>query len=165
MGHRGAVGKTFLGRGRRRSAGWPSFLAGVGLAVAALAGAGPAGAQTLPQLFQFMQEGGAWLSLDIRDGAGSFHGSRLPAMGMTLAGWFQVAEAHRGTWKIRVTDLESPSPDPVIDVEVEPGQQVPFAYQPGDAVQVRVDVTWSEPADTVLFVWVGVPGRERSSPP
>ena len=135
---------------------------GIGALVAALAApAGAASAQTLDQIFRVMQEGGTWLSLDIVDGQGSYTGARMPTMGFKFEGWFQVADVNRGDWDIRVVDLEE-SGAPVVDVTTRAGQRVPVSYDAGASVQVQVDVTWSEPADTVLWVWVGLP--ERASP-
>jgi hypothetical protein len=118
-------------------------------------------AQTMDQLLRVMQEGGAWLALEIDEGRGSYTGVAVPTMGMNLQGFFQVADVHRGGWSIQVADLvRDPSGEPVIDVTVEPGERRQFAYDTGATVQVQVDVTWSEPADTVLWVWVGLPGGE-----
>jgi len=111
--------------------------------------------QTMDQVFRFMQEGGAWLSLDIVDGRGSFKGHRVPTLGMSLAGWFQVADANRGEWSIRVVDLAGDPEEPVIEVEAASGQRIPFAYDAGATVEMQVDVEWSEPADTVLWIWLG----------
>ncbi len=116
--------------------------------------------QTMDQVFRFMQEGGAWLSLDIVEGRGSFKGHRVPTMGMNLAGWFQVADTNRGEWSIRVVDLAGDPAKPVIEVDVESGQRVPFAYDAGATVEVRIDVEWSEPADTVLWIWLGTQAGE-----
>lgn len=135
---------------------------GVGALVAALAAAAqPVSGQTLDQIFRVMQEGGTWLSLDIVDGQGSYIGARMPTMGFKFEGWFQVADVNRGDWDIRVVDLVE-SGAPVVDVTTRAGERIPVSYDAGATVQVQVDVTWSEPADTVLWVWVGLP--ERASP-
>ncbi len=128
-----------------------------------------ASAQTLDQLFKVMQEGGTWLALDIVDGQGSYTGARVPTMGFRFEGWFQVADVNRGEWDIRVVDLAGAG-TPVVAVTTRAGQQVPVSYDAGPTVQVQVDVTWSEPADTVLWVWVGLPdggspGGERDGSP
>lgn len=135
----------------------------LGVAVGAFAAAlaipcQPAAAQTLDQVFRVMQEGGAWLSLDIVGGRGSYTGGRMPTMGFRFEGWFQVADVNRGEWDIRVVDLAGTGAE-VVDVTTRAGQQVPVSYDAGPTVQVQVDVTWSEPADTVLWVWVGLPDR------
>jgi hypothetical protein len=126
----------------------------------------PAAAQGMDEISRFMNDGGAWLSLDIEGGRGSFTGVRVPTMGMRFEGWFQVAEVHSGEWTIRVIDLQGP-PDagPVVDVTVKPGEQLPIAHSAGVMAQVQVDVQWSEPRDTILWVWVGLPDREASPVP
>lgn len=114
----------------------------------------------MQQLLQVMRDGGTWLSLPIEDGRGSYLGPAVPTMGMAVAGWFQISDVHRGEWSIKVVDLTGGSETTVVDADARPGERVPVAYDAGATVQVKVDVEWSEPADTVLWVWVGIPTGE-----
>lgn len=125
----------------------------------------PAASQTVQQILTVMQQGGTWLSLPIVEGKGSYLGTAVPTLGLALKGWFQVADVHRGEWTIKVVDLAKGGGTSVVDARVAPGQRVPVAYEAGPTVRMRVDVTWSEPADTVLWVWVGVQRGEDGSEP
>lgn len=132
---------------------------------AVLAGAGffgvaPLQGQSLQQIMQVMQDGGTWLSLPIEDGRGTFTGATVPTMGMSLEGWFQVSDVHRGEWSIKVVDLTRSPGATVVETRAKPGERIPVVYNAGPTVRVQVDVMWSEPADTVLWVWVGMPAGE-----
>lgn len=152
--------RPFRARPRRRLAG---LLSPFGLGLFLLTPAA-AGAQTLQQIFQVMQDGGAWLSLPIEGGKGTYTGALVPTMGMAVEGWFQVADVNRGEWSIKVVDMAREPGATVVDTKVRSGQRVPVSYEAGPTVRMKVDVTWSEPADTLLWVWVALPEDKSPGP-
>lgn len=126
------------------------------VAAAALLAAVPRAADgQLAELFRAVANGGSWTTIEVEAGRGAFKSAAMPVAGLSLEGCFQVWEGHSGTWRVRAEDLLG---DAEIDVEVEPGEGVPFEYQAGLRAQLEITVEWSEPRDTTFFAWVGLKG-------
>ncbi len=138
------------------------------VAAAALAAVPSSAEGQLAELFRAVANGGSWTTIEVEGGRGSFKSAAMPVAGLSLEGCFQVWEGHSGRWRVRTHDLFG---DAEIDVEVTPGESVPFEYEAGLRAQVEVAVEWSEPRDTTLFVWVGLkalagdPQRDVCQPP
>jgi hypothetical protein len=107
-----------------------------------------------------MRNGGGWVSIDIQAGRGVARTLPMPAMGMTINGCMEVWEGNTGRWRIRAHDT-------VLDKTVEssslPGEDVLFTHEFGLRTQLDVEVIWSEPRDTTLYLWVGL-GDAESDP-
>jgi hypothetical protein len=120
-----------------------------------LLGSGPASAeaQDLMELLWGIQQGGGWVRIPVEQGEGSIRTVALPVGGLRLTGCTQVWGGHSGSWDIHARDLRG---DGTIDVSLQPGEPMIFAYQAGTQSQLQVDVRWSEPRDTTLLLWIGV---------
>ena len=46
--------------------------------------------------------------------------------------------------------------DDELDITAVPGAPVKFDYKAGFQAQLDVNIEWSEPRDTTLFMWVGL---------
>ena len=126
----------------------------LGLTVATLLAAPHvASAQSIADLIASVQRGGGWVSVPIEDGDGRISTAALPTVGMTVAGCVQVWRGHTGEWTFRARDTLG---EGQLDFEADPGESVPFRYTSGMRSRLEVDVTWSEPRDTTLFLWVGL---------
>lgn len=128
----------------------------LGLAVAALSGAlalpAPAEGQ-IAQVLKAVNSGGSWIQLPVEAGRASYRSSAFPLAGMAFDGCVRIWERHSGSWTISARDAMG---DARLDVTTAPGEPVRFDYKAGFQAQLEVDVEWSEPRDTTLFVWVGV---------
>lgn len=113
----------------------------------------PASAQSVSDLLASVQRGGGWVSVPIRAGTGKVSTATIPTMGLTVAGCVQVWNGHTGEWDIEARDAIS---DGSLAVSARPGESVPFSYTAGMRSQIDIDIAWSEPRDTTLFLWVGL---------
>ena len=114
-------------------------------------------AQPLDNVMSAIRDGGGWVSVEIVRGAGSASTVALPTMGLTLTGCVRVWDGHSGRWEIRAHETIA---DTTLVVRSEPGQGVPFSHTFGLRSQIDVDIRWSEPRDTTLFLWVGLKGQD-----
>jgi len=113
----------------------------------------PAGAQPLDNVMSAIRDGGGWVTLPIVGGRGTASTAALPTMGLTLTGCVRVWDGHSGRWEIQARESIA---DTTLVVRSVPGQGVPFQHTFGLRSQISVDVTWSEPRDTTLYLWVGL---------
>ncbi|HSM61566.1 MAG TPA: Rid family detoxifying hydrolase [Longimicrobiales bacterium] len=119
---------------------------------------GTAAAQTLTDLVEGIRRGGGWIEVPIREGRGETRTAPVPTLGLTLSGCIQVWGGHSGRWSIRARDLVG---EERLEVDVRPGESVPFTYSPGARAQLEVRYQWSEPRDTTLLLWVGLKTSAR----
>lgn len=128
--------------------------------------AAPAQAQTLADLMAALEQGGGWVSIEIQGGRGNLQTLAVPTGGLLVEGYFQIWEHNSGRWSISATDLlsEAGRSSPLLQVQARPGQRVWFAHRTGMMARLRVDVEWSEPGDTTLWVWVGLGGDDAPEP-
>ena len=112
-------------------------------------------AQVSPEILQALQQGGAWVNLEIRDGVGSFRSTPVPTLGIQLRGHLRIWEEHTGSWNVTMRDLARGEDFVILEGEMTPGERLDFDYQTGMLGQLRIDVRWSEARDTTLRVWVG----------
>lgn len=125
--------------------------------LAAIPGGAPA--QTVGDLIRALEAGGGWVGIDLQNGEGSLESGAVPTMGLGVRGCIRVWEGHSGRFDIRARDLLG---DHSQRATVVPGESVPFDYRAGRRAKLRVDVEWSEPRDTTLYLWVGL--ERRSAP-
>jgi hypothetical protein len=126
-----------------------------------LAFAAPCGleAQPLDNVMSAIRDGGGWVSIPIERGRGSASTATIPTMGLTLNGCVRVWDGHTGRWEIRARESVNQG---ALTVRALPGQGVPFSHTFGFRSQLEVDIIWSEPRDTTLFLWVGVRGADAT---
>lgn len=110
-------------------------------------------AQSAAEVLAGIRNAGGWVALPIVSGVGTSTSNLLPAMGMTLEGCAHVWPGHSGTFEIRAHDTVA---DTTLLFTAEPGEGVPFRHTFGSQAKVDFQVTWSEPRDTTLMVWVGL---------
>lgn len=151
---------------RRRLRAAPALLAAVLLVVPALTPrTASLAAQVSPEILQVLQQGGAWVTLAIEDGVGSFESAPVPTLGIQLRGHLRIAEEHTGSWHVVMRDLARGEDLVILEHLMVPGERVEFDYQTGMLGQIQIDVQWSEARDTTLRVWVGTelaPGGEAA---
>lgn len=114
-------------------------------------------AQPLDDAMAAIRNGGGWVSVPIVGGRGAARTLPLPTMGITLTGCVRVWDGHSGSWEIRARETVA---DTTLVVRSAPGEGVPFSHTFGLRSQIDVDVEWSEPRDTTLFLWVGLKGQD-----
>jgi len=154
---------------------WPeprgvAFALGVAVAALSAALALPAPAEgQIAQVLKAVNSGGSWIQLPVEAGHASYRSPAFPLAGMAFDGCVKIWERHSGSWTISATDAMG---DARLDVTAAPGEPVRFDYKAGFQAQLEVDIEWSEPRDTTLFVWVGVstamnqdPDRDICQPP
>lgn len=128
----------------------------MGLAVCAMSGAlavpAPAAGQ-IAQVLKAVNSGGSWIRLPVEGGQASYRAPVFPLAGMAFDGCVKIWERHSGAWTISARDAMG---DARLDVTAAPGEPVRFDYKAGFQARLEVDIEWSEPRDTTLFVWVGV---------
>lgn len=122
-------------------------LAGIALTVPATA----AEAQLL-QAMKALSEGGSWINLPVRNGKAALRGPLVPLAGLSVDVCLVVWRRHSGQWTVHLKEERSGQ---AIDTVALPGEPVRLAYKAGFTARFSVDVEWSEPRDTTLFVWVG----------
>lgn len=144
------------GRGRKGSAWVRALAISVLAAVSPLAPGTPSlRAQVSPEILQVLQQGGAWVALEIEDGVGSFESGPVPTLGIQLRGQLRIWEEHTGSWHVVMRDLARGDDPVILERLMVPGEPVDFDYQTGMLGQIQIDVRWSEARDTTLRVWVG----------
>ena len=114
----------------------------------------------LLEAMKALSEGGRWLNLPVHDGKAEIRGPLVPLAGVAVDGCFVVWRHHSGEWTVHAKDERSGQ---AIDTVAIPGSPVRFAYKAGFTARFSVEVEWSEPRDTTLFVWVGVSRARRGS--
>lgn len=127
------------------------------LALLLLALPASARAQPLDNVMTAIRNGGGWVSIPIVQGVGTTSTVTLPTMGFTLTGCVRVWDGHSGRWEIRAHETVA---DTTLVARSEPGQGVPFSHTFGLRSQIDVDIRWSEPRDTTLFLWVGLKAQD-----
>lgn len=122
-------------------------------------------AQTIADLREALEQGGGWVPIEIRDGRGTVETLAVPTGGLLIHGYFQVWDGNPGTWNFTASDLvnRTEAEDPLLEVETRAGEKVDFSQRTGLVSRLRLDVRWSEPGDTTLWVWVGL--GEDAPPP
>jgi hypothetical protein len=118
----------------------------------------PASAQALDDVMRGIREGGGWVSIPIEAGSGTFRSIPLPTFGLAVKGCMQVWGGHSGGWQISARDLLG---EATLEVDVGPGEDIPFTYASGMRAQIEVNFKWSEARDTTLLLWVGLEGTEE----
>ena len=147
-----------------------AFALGLALFVLAGALALPTAAEgQIAQVLKAVNSGGSWIQLPVEAGRASYRSPAFPLAGMAFDGCVKIWERHSGSWTISARDAMG---DARLDVTAAPGEPVRFDYKAGFQAQLEVDIEWSEPRDTTLFVWVGVSaamtqdtGRDICQPP
>jgi len=114
----------------------------------------------LLETMKALSEGGSWLNLPVRSGKAALRGPLVPLGGLAINGCFVVWRRHSGEWTVHAKDERSGQ---AIDTVAIPGAPVRFAYKAGFTARFSVDVEWSEPRDTTLFIWVGASRARRGS--
>jgi len=114
--------------------------------------------QTIGPLIEAIRQGGSWVNIPIEGGQGTVETAVVPTLGLELAGCARVWSGHSGTWTVTAADLVS---DTALTAELEPDEPLRFRHRAGPRARLSVDVRWSEPRDTTLFLWVGLGGEER----
>jgi hypothetical protein len=132
-----------------------AFVRPLVLATLFVAGSAAPGHAQIAEFLQAVNRGGGWISLDVVDGRGTYESATVPTGGLRVKGCFQVWEGHSGTWHVLAADAAG---DGELDVRTRPGQPVEFDYKAGMQARLEVNVEWSEPRDTTLFMWVGIEG-------
>lgn len=115
----------------------------------------PVDAQALDGVMAAIRNGGGWVAVPIEGGAGSASTLTIPTMGLTLTGCVRVWDGHSGRWQIRARETIAQQS---LSMSSVPGQGVPFSHTFGLRSQLEVDIRWSEPRDTTLYLWVGIKG-------
>ena len=114
----------------------------------------------LVEAMKALSEGGSWLNLPVRNGKAALRGPLVPLAGLAVDGCLVVWRRHSGEWTIHAKDERSGQ---AIDTVVIPGTPVRFAYKAGGTARFSVEIEWSEPRDTTLFVWLGASRVRRGS--
>ena len=112
----------------------------------------PADAQ-LVQLLKAIGNGGSWINLPVEKGRASLRSPIVPLAGMAFNGCLHVWSGHTGEWTMRAEDTLGGEK---LEVVAEPGKPVRFDYKAGLRAQLDLNVEWSEPRDTTLFMWIGL---------
>lgn len=115
-------------------------------------------AQTIGPLLEAIRQGGSWVNIPIEDGRGSVETGEVPTFGLELAGCARIWSGNSGVWTLQAADLVT---DSTVTAVMEPDEPFRFRHRSGPRAQLSVDVRWSEPRDTTLFLWVGLGGEER----
>ena len=115
-------------------------------------------AQVIGPLLEAVRQGGSWVNIPIVDGRGTVETDVVPTFGLELAGCARVWSGHSGLWTVTAADLVA---DSSLTAVMEPDESVRFRHRAGARARLSVDVRWSEPRDTTLFLWVGLGGEER----
>lgn len=129
----------------------PAWIHGL-VALAVCCSPVPAEGQIL-QLLKAVGNGGSWINLPVKKGRASLRSPVLPLAGLSINGCLHVWRRHSGSWTIRATDSVGGQE---LEAELEPGTPSKFDYKAGFQAKLEVEVEWSEPRDTTLFMWVGV---------
>ena len=107
----------------------------------------------IAQLLQAVGNGGSWIRLEVEEGHASYRSPVFPLAGMSITGCLQVWNRQTGSWTVHAKDTMG---DDELDITAVPGAPVKFDYKAGFQAQLDVNIEWSEPRDTTLFMWVGL---------
>ena len=112
-------------------------------------------------LLQAVGNGGSWVRLPVEGGRASYSSPVFPLAGLAFTGCLRVWKGQSGSWSVRARDTVGGDE---LNVTTTPGEPVKFEYQAGFQAQLDVNIEWSQPKDTTLFVWVGLstPGKSHS---
>lgn len=113
----------------------------------------PLAAQSMGELLEAVRSGGGWVAVPVEDGRGAIETATVPVGGLPFRGCTRLWTGHSGSWRIRAEDLVA---ERTMEVTMNPGEAVRFRHQPLSRAKLRVEVDWSEPRDTTLFLWVGL---------
>lgn len=127
------------------------------LFLAATLSPAPAEAQVV-NLLRAIGNGGSWVKLPVEEGRATYRSPALPVAGIAVNGCVRIWSGNRGSWTIRARDLLG---ETRLAVTTEPDKPVKFDYKAGFQAQLDVEVEWSEPGDTDLYVWVGLALQEE----
>lgn len=140
------------------SPGLPVFLPAFFLALFLVLVPSSIEGQSVGPLLEAIRQGGSWVNIPIEDGRGSVETGQVPTFGLELAGCARVWSGHSGTWTVEAVDLVA---DRTMTAVLDPDEAVRFRHRSGSRARLTVDVRWSEPRDTTLFLWVGLGGEDR----
>lgn len=115
-------------------------------------GPAPADAQIL-ELLRAINNGGSWINLEVKEGRAEYRSPVFPVAGMAVRGCVKIWDGNPGSWTLRAKDLLG---EAELEVKTDSGKPVRFDYKGGLQAQLDLEVEWSEPGDTTLYVWVGV---------
>ena len=122
------------------------------LVLAMLSLPAPAEGQVM-QLLRAVANGGSWINLPVEKGRASFQSPVFPLAGLSINGCLHVWSGHSGSWTVRAKDTVGGKE---LNVTMVPGTPARFDYKAGLQAQLDLEVEWSEPRDTTLFMWVGL---------
>jgi hypothetical protein len=97
-------------------------------------------------VFDFWRNGRTFY-LPMTDGQWSFQSDSIPTFTLEFHGTVTIKAPATGTFHVLILDLERPTADgytTVLDAEVLPNQDIPFTYDTGSHVRLRMRVEWSE---------------------
>lgn len=135
-----------------------TIVAGLGMILTMLLVPSQVEGQGMSEILEVVRQGGAWVNIPIEGGRGTVETVTVPAAGAVLQGCARVWRGHTGTWVLRAEDLVGGE---VVMETLRPDQPVRFNQELGARVKLALDVRWSEPRDTTLFLWVGLGSEER----
>jgi len=124
-----------------------------------LVAATPASAQSPTDFLRALQRGGGWVEIPVEEGRGRLETRSVTTGGLSFRGCTRLWEGNSGQWEIRA---EEPVTGRVVEASLGPGDDLPFEHTTGPSARLQVDVRWSEPRDTTLFLWVGLASRNGS---
>ena len=110
------------------------------------------------QLLQAVGDGGSWVNLSVEKGRAVYSSPVLPLAGLSVDGCLRVWKGHSGSWTVRAKDTVGGRE---LGVRMRPGEPAKFDYKAGLRAQLDLEVQWSEPRDTTLFMWVGLSPAHR----
>jgi len=97
-------------------------------------------------VFDFWRNGRTFY-LPMTDGQWSFESDSIPTFTLEFHGTVTIRAPATGTFHVLILDLERPTANgytTVLDVEALPNQDIPFTYDTGSYVRLKMRVEWSE---------------------
>lgn len=97
-------------------------------------------------VFDFWRNGRTFY-LPMTDGQWSFQSDSIPTFTLEFHGTVTIKAPATGTFRVLILDLERPTANgytTVLDLEALPNQDIPFTYDTGSHVRLRMRVEWSE---------------------
>lgn len=131
--------------------------AAAALSIVLLCGAAPAEAQVL-ELLRAINNGGSWIKLEVEEGRAEYRSPLFPVAGMAVNGCVKIWDGNQGSWTLRAKDLLG---DDELEVTTDSDKPVRFDYKGGLQAQLDLQVEWSEPGDTTLYLWIGVSFQDK----
>lgn len=131
--------------------------AAAALSLALLCGPAPAEAQVLG-LLRAINDGGSWINLEVKEGRADYRSPVFPVAGMAVKGCVKIWDGNPGSWTLRAKDLLG---EAELEVTTDSAKPVRFDYKGGLQAQLDLEVEWSEPGGTTLYIWVGVSLKEE----